>query len=139
MPEKEKTPIDGIGILPLAVSKHVKGRLYFAANKVFKSDDYGNSWEVISDDLTQQINRNTLDVYDRVLSIDAVAKNGSTSPYGTIVALSESPLDKDLLAIGTDDGLGSDFRRWRQELAQGIQCCGSTKSFIYQQHLSIKA
>lgn len=90
---------------PLAVSKHAKGRLYFAANKVFKSDDYGNSWQVISDDITGQINRNELKVYDRVVSIDAVMKNGSTSPYGTIVALSESPVDPKLIAIGTDDGL----------------------------------
>jgi hypothetical protein len=44
-------------------------------------------------------------VYDRVVSLDAVSKNGSTSPYGTIVALSESPLDANLIAIGTDDGL----------------------------------
>jgi len=90
---------------PLAVSKHEKGRLYFAANKLFRSDDYGNSWDVISEDLTRQIDRNTLKVYDRIVSIDAVAKNGSTSPYGTIVALSESPIDKNFIAIGTDDGL----------------------------------
>lgn len=90
---------------PLAVSKHATGRLYFAANKVFRSNDYGNSWEVISDDLTQQIDRNKLKVFDRVVSIDAVAKNGSTSLYGSIVALSESPIDENLIAIGTDDGL----------------------------------
>ncbi|CAM1343386.1 glycosyl hydrolase [Tenacibaculum amylolyticum] len=90
---------------PLAVSKHVPGRLYFAANKIFKSDDYGNTWEVISDDLSQQIDRNKLKVYDRVVSIDAVMKNGSTSPYGSVVAFSESPVNKNLLAAGTDDGL----------------------------------
>ncbi|MFK7781693.1 WD40/YVTN/BNR-like repeat-containing protein [Psychroserpens sp.] len=90
---------------PLVVSRHQSGRLYFAANKVFRSDDYGNSWEVISDDLSQQIDRNTLKVYDRVVSIDAVAKNGSTSLYGSVVALSESPIDQNLLAAGTDDGL----------------------------------
>ena len=90
---------------PLAVSRHKSGRLYFAANKVFKSDDYGNSWEVISEDLSRKINRNELKVYGRVLSMDAVAKNGSTSPYGTIVSLSESPLDSNLIAVGTDDGL----------------------------------
>jgi len=90
---------------PLVVSRHVPGRLYFSAEKVFRSDDYGNSWEVISDDLSQQIDRNTLKVYDRVVSIDAVMKNGSTSLYGSIVAFSESPLNKDLLAAGTDDGL----------------------------------
>ena len=90
---------------PLAVSRHASGRLYFAANKVFKSNDYGNSWEVISEDLSQQIDRNTLKVYDRVVSIDAVAKNGSTSLFGSIVAFSESPIDENLLAAGTDDGL----------------------------------
>ena len=51
---------------PLAVSHHKSGRLYFAANKVFRSDDYGNSWDVISDDLSRKIDRNKLKVYDRV-------------------------------------------------------------------------
>lgn len=90
---------------PLVVSRHKPGRLYFAANKVFRSDDYGNSWDVISEDLSQQIDRNTLKVYDRVVSIDAVMKNGSTSPYGAVVAFAESPLNRNLLAAGTDDGL----------------------------------
>lgn len=90
---------------PLAVSRHVPGRLYFSANKVFRSNDYGNSWEVISKDLSQQIDRNKLKVYDRVVGFDAVMKNGSTSLYGSIVAFSESPLNKDFLAAGTDDGL----------------------------------
>ena len=90
---------------PLQVSSHKPGRLYFAANKVFRSDDYGNNWEVISEDLTQQINRNELKIMDRVWSIDAVAKNRSTSPYGTLVAFSESPVDENLLVVGSDDGL----------------------------------
>ena len=90
---------------PLAVSHHQDGRLYFAANKLFRSDDRGNSWEVLSDDLTRQVNRNELKVMDKVWGIDAVAKNRSTSPYGTIVAFSESPLNAQLLIIGTDDGL----------------------------------
>ena len=90
---------------PLEVSNHQAGRLYFAANKVFQSDDRGHSWQVISDDLTAQINRNELEIMDRVWGIDAIAKNGSTSPYGTIVAFSESPVQEDLLFIGTDDGL----------------------------------
>jgi len=90
---------------PLAVSHHGSGRLYFAANKLFRSDDYGNSWSVISDDLTKQINRNTLKVMGRVQSMDAVMKNASTSLYGTIVAFSESSLNENLLVVGTDDGL----------------------------------
>ena len=90
---------------PLAVSEHLDTRIYFAANKLFKSDDRGNTWDEISPDLTRQIDRNTLKVMGRVQSIDAVAKNRSTSPYGTIVAFSESPLNENLLYVGTDDGL----------------------------------
>jgi photosystem II stability/assembly factor-like uncharacterized protein len=90
---------------PLAVSAHLDTRIYFAANKLFRSDDRGNSWEVVSPDLTRQIDRNTLPVMGQVQSIDAVAKNRSTSPYGTIVAFAESPHDPDHLYVGTDDGL----------------------------------
>jgi len=90
---------------PLVVSHHKTGRIYCAANKVFKSEDRGNTWEVISPDLTRQIDRNKLPVMGQVWSVDAVAKNASTSLYGTIVAFTESPLDENLLFAGTDDGL----------------------------------
>ncbi|MEQ9166331.1 MAG: glycosyl hydrolase [Fulvivirga sp.] len=90
---------------PLEVSTHKDGRIYFAANKLFRSDDQGNSWEVISDDLTAQINRNELKVMGQIWSTDAVAKNGSTSLYGAIVAFAESPKNENLLYVGTDDGL----------------------------------
>lgn len=90
---------------PLAVSKHADGRIYFAANKLFKSDNRGDSWETISPDLTQQLDRNKLSVMGRTWSVDATFKHGSTSQYGTIVAFDESPLDENLLVVGTDDGL----------------------------------
>lgn len=90
---------------PLVISKHQNGRLYFAANKVFRSNDYGDSWEVISDDITAQIDRNKLPVMGRIWGMDAVSKNGSTSQYGTIVAMDESPMDENLIYVGTDDGL----------------------------------
>jgi len=90
---------------PLAISHHKPTRLYFAANKLFRSDDRGNSWTTLGGDLTRALDRNTLPVMGRIQSIDAVAKNASTSPYGTIVAFSESPLNEELLYVGTDDGL----------------------------------
>lgn len=90
---------------PLLISPHLHTRLYFAANKVFRSDDRGNTWEVISGDLTRQIDRNKLPVMGRVWPMDAVAKNASTSKYGNITALDESPLVEGLLYVGTDDGL----------------------------------
>ncbi|MDX2285823.1 MAG: glycosyl hydrolase [Bacteroidia bacterium] len=90
---------------PLIISPHSPTRLYFAANRLFRSDDRGNSWTAVSPDLTRQIDRNTLPVMDRVWGMDAVAKNASTSFYGNITALAESPKAAGVLYVGTDDGL----------------------------------
>jgi photosystem II stability/assembly factor-like uncharacterized protein len=90
---------------PLIISPHSHTRLYFAAQRVFRSDDRGDTWNPVSGDLTRQTDRNRLKVMGRVYSVDAVAKNASTSFYGNIVALSESPKKEGLLATGTDDGL----------------------------------
>lgn len=89
---------------PLLISPHNNKRLYFAANKVFKSENRGNKWEVISPDLTRQINRNELKVMGKIQSPEAVSKNASTSIYGNIVSLDESPMKEGLLYAGTDDG-----------------------------------
>jgi photosystem II stability/assembly factor-like uncharacterized protein len=90
---------------PLALSYHSPTRLYFAANRLFQSDDRGDSWRAISPDLTRGIQRDQLEVMGRVWEVDAVAKNASTSFYGNSVALSESPLDANVIYVGTDDGL----------------------------------
>ncbi len=90
---------------PLRLSPHAHTRLYCAANKVFRSDDRGDSWQVISDDLTAQIDRNTWPVMGKYWGADAVSKDVSTSLYGTIVSLDESPLRENLLFVGTDDGV----------------------------------
>lgn len=90
---------------PVIISPHNHNRLYFCANVVFKSDDRGNSWTRISDDLTRKIDRNQLKVMGKLWGPDAVMKNQSTSIYGNIVAIEESPVKAGLLYVGTDDGL----------------------------------
>ena len=90
---------------PLLISPHNNKRLYFAANRLFRSENRGDKWKCISPDLSQQIDRNKLPVMGRVQSADAVMKNKSTTMYGNIVALDESPLQEDLLYVGSDDGL----------------------------------
>lgn len=90
---------------PLFISNFDHKRIYFAANKLFRSDDQGQSWKTISGDLSRQIDRNKLPVMGKVWSMDAVAKNQSTSIYGNITAFYESPKNEKLLYVGTDDGL----------------------------------
>ncbi len=104
-PGKGEPPLRWNWDSPLLVSPHSHTRLYFAANKLFRSDDRGDTWHAVSGDLTRQIDRNKLPVMGKVWGPDAVAKNQSTSFYGNIVALSESPVKEGLIYVGTDDGL----------------------------------
>ncbi len=90
---------------PIIISPHKASRLYVAANKVFKSNDRGNTWQVISDDLTAQVDRNSFPVMGKYWPADAVRKDVSTSLWGTIVALDESKVKEGLLYAGTDDGV----------------------------------
>ncbi len=89
---------------PLLISPHNHKTLYFAANKLLKSMDRGDSWEVISDDLDQNIDRNKWPLMGKWWPMDAVAKNGSTSRYGAVVSLDESRLQEGLIYAGSDDG-----------------------------------
>ncbi|MCP4291770.1 MAG: glycosyl hydrolase [bacterium] len=90
---------------PLLISPHNHERLYYCCQKVFVSEDRGHSWSKISDDLNSGVDRNKLEIMDRVWGVDAVAKNNSTSVYGSIISFNESPVTEGLLFAGTDDGL----------------------------------
>ena len=90
---------------PLLISPHLHTRIYFGGKRLFRSEDRGNSWRAISGDLTRGIDRNKLEIMGKLQSVDAVAKNASTSVYGNTTTIAESPLVEDLLYVGTDDGL----------------------------------
>jgi photosystem II stability/assembly factor-like uncharacterized protein len=106
-PQEERggTPLRWNWDSPFIISPHSHTRLYFGAQVLYRSDDRGTSWKIVSPDLTRQIDRNTLPVMGRVWGPDAVAKNTSTALYGNISAISESPKKEGLLYVGTDDGL----------------------------------
>jgi photosystem II stability/assembly factor-like uncharacterized protein len=90
---------------PFIISPHSHTRLYFAADKLFRSDDRGDSWKVISGQLSRALDRDKLPVMGKIWSMDAVAKNQSTAFFGNASALAESPKKEGLIYIGTDDGL----------------------------------
>ena len=73
---------------PIMLSHHNPRVVYFAGNKVFKSIDRGNSWEVVSPDLTTS---------------DPEKISGNV-PHCTITTLDESSLDRNILMAGCDDG-----------------------------------
>nr|MCU0624310.1 hypothetical protein [Gemmatimonadaceae bacterium] len=90
---------------PLLVSPHRATRLYFGSQRVWRSDDRGDSWTPISGDLTLGTPRYGQRYYGRTQSIDALYDHGAMSKYATTTAISESPRAAGTLAVGTDDGL----------------------------------
>ena len=90
---------------PVLISPHNPQTLYFAANVLFKSTDRGDSWQVISPDLTRQIDEFTLPLQGKVWDRDAIDLHASTADYGNITTIAESPIRRGLLVVGTDDGL----------------------------------
>jgi photosystem II stability/assembly factor-like uncharacterized protein len=90
---------------PLLISPHSSSRLYFGSQRLWRSDDRGDSWTTVSGDLTRNRNRYELEMLGRVWSADALYDNGAMSMYATLTTVSESPLVEGLLYAGTDDGL----------------------------------
>lgn len=90
---------------PFLISPHSHTRLYYAANKLFRSDQRGDRWTVISGELSRALDRDQLPVMGKRWGPDAVAKHASTSFYGNATAVDESPRQEGLLYVGTDDGL----------------------------------
>jgi photosystem II stability/assembly factor-like uncharacterized protein len=90
---------------PILISSHDPARLYHASQRVWRSDDRGDSWRPVSGDLTRDLDRLALPMMGRVQSFDAVWDTYAMSKYSTITSIAESPLDENLLYAGTDDGI----------------------------------
>lgn len=90
---------------PLEVSPHDPARLWFGSQRLWRSDDRGDSWTPVSGDLTRDRNRYELEIMGRVWSVDALWDMDAMSQYATLTALSESPQVEGLLYTGSDDGL----------------------------------
>jgi photosystem II stability/assembly factor-like uncharacterized protein/cell fate (sporulation/competence/biofilm development) regulator YlbF (YheA/YmcA/DUF963 family) len=90
---------------PLIISPHSNTRLYFGAQRLYRSDDRGDSWRAVSPDLSRNLDRNKIPLMGRVWPIDAIQKNVSTALYDNISAIAESPKQEGLIYVGTDDGL----------------------------------
>ncbi|WP_116107983.1 VPS10 domain-containing protein [Lewinella sp. IMCC34191] len=90
---------------PIVVSPHDPARLYVASYRVWRSDNRGDDWTPISEDLTRNEERLELPIMGRVQSWDNAWDVGAMSNYNTITSLSESPVQEGLVWAGTDDGI----------------------------------
>ncbi len=87
---------------PLLISQHNNHTLYIGAQKLLKTTDRGDSWEEISGDLTRGVPKEIQKLMGRTWSIDELANKGSMAQLS---AIAESPLDPNILYVGSSDGL----------------------------------
>ncbi len=104
-PGRNEDPLRWNWDSPFIISPHLHTRIYFAADKLFRSDDRGDSWQLVSGQLSRNLDRDKLPVMGKIWGIDAVAKNASTAFFGNASAVAESPKKEGLIYVGTDDGL----------------------------------
>ncbi|MEL6870749.1 MAG: glycosyl hydrolase [Pseudomonadota bacterium] len=90
---------------PILISPHDSKTLFFASHRIWRSDDYGDSWTAISGDLTRNERRVDAPMMGRTWSYDAPWDLYAMSEFNTIVNISQSPIDPDIIYAGTDDGL----------------------------------
>ena len=90
---------------PILVSPHSPTRLYFASQRVWRSDDRGDNWTAISGDLSRDQERLTLPIMEQTWNYDATWDVDAMSQYNSITSLTESPFKEGLIYAGTDDGL----------------------------------
>jgi len=112
---------------PIEISPHSPTRIYFASQRVWRTDDRGDSWTPISGDLTRNQERITLPIRGAQQSWDNPWDFAAMSNYNTITSLAESPVMEGLLYAGTDDGLlhvtedtGATWRRIEVGTIRGV-------------------
>tara|TARA_B100000700_G_scaffold56708_1_gene61174 strand:+ start:7495 stop:10749 length:3255 start_codon:yes stop_codon:yes gene_type:complete len=90
---------------PINVSAHDPARIYFASQRVWRSDDRGDSWTTVSGDLTKNGNRMHSPLMGRTWSVEAGWDLYAMTEFHTIANFAESPVDENILWAGTDDGI----------------------------------
>ncbi|MBD1262451.1 hypothetical protein HZY62_17770 [Maribacter polysiphoniae] len=85
---------------PMAISVHQPDRFYMGSQFLHKSEDMGDTWKIISPDLTTNDPTKQAQEDSGGLSKD----NSGAENHTTIFTIAESPLDGDVIWVGTDDG-----------------------------------
>ena len=85
---------------PMAISNHVPDRFYMGSQFLHRSDDMGDNWKTISPDLTTNDSAKQNQSNSGGLSVD----NSGAENHTTIFTIAESPLDENIIWVGTDDG-----------------------------------
>lgn len=110
-------------VSPSLLSRHDPNVVYLGGNRLFISRDRGDSF-ARTEDLTRRQDRDEMEIMGVEGREIGLSRNDGTASYGEIVTLSESPLDPDVLWVGTDDGnvqVSTDAGRSWTEVSSGAE------------------
>ncbi len=101
---------------PILISSFNSNTIYYPGNFVFKSTDRGDNWTKISPDITTNVDRNTLQIMGKVPDKNTRSRHDGVQQFPTATTISESPLNQNVLWVGTDDGnlqVTRDGQNWK--------------------------
>jgi photosystem II stability/assembly factor-like uncharacterized protein len=88
---------------PIVLSPHDPKTVYYGGNRLFVSKDRGETWTVVTGDLTSGADRDAMTIFGKTAK-DMLSRNDGVVHFGTITTVAESPVVAGLLWVGTDDG-----------------------------------
>ncbi len=88
---------------PIVVSRYDSNTVYYGGNRLFGSRNRGDSWTIVSPDLTGNALRDQMTIFGKVAK-DMLSRNDGVVHFGTITTIAESPVKAGVLWVGTDDG-----------------------------------
>ncbi len=103
-PPEGETPYRFQWNSPIVISTHDPKTIYYGGNYLFRSPDRGDSWERLGPDLTTGQEREKLPIMGKVPDRYTLSRNDGVQNWPAITTISESPINKDVLWAGTDDG-----------------------------------
>ncbi|MBK6723882.1 MAG: hypothetical protein IPG58_11660 [Acidobacteria bacterium] len=89
---------------PILISSHDPDTVYYAGNFVFKSTERGDNWKKISPELTTDVDRNTLQIMGKIPDKNTRSRHDGVQQFPAVTTISESPINRNVLWAGTDDG-----------------------------------
>ncbi|MBK6306671.1 MAG: hypothetical protein IPF47_13505 [Gemmatimonadetes bacterium] len=104
VPDDAKDTIRFNWSTPMVRSPHDPRIIYYGGNKLFRTRDGGESWDVVSPDLTRNQEWKSIPIMGIVRDSTTPSRDDGVSDYGTMTSVSESPRSQGVLLVGTDDG-----------------------------------
>lgn len=86
---------------PIVISPHDNRRIYLGGNRLFISNSRGDTWDVITPDLTKNIDRDRIEIMG---ALPKLSRHDGQEGFSHITTIAESPAREGILWVGTDDG-----------------------------------